>query len=101
LIDLFENNARFLYRKSHIPDAPYSYVKDVNNKEAAKESQFQEQSASSALGVHPTTGLPEVPDERKSVFIEKFEEIGMIDPGPTGLINTKSPPAKSSAAKAS
>lgn len=26
LIELFESNARFLYRKSHIPDAPYSYI---------------------------------------------------------------------------
>ena len=25
---LFQQNAMFLYRKSHIPDAPYSYVGD-------------------------------------------------------------------------
>ena len=33
LVELFENNARFLYRKSHVPDAPYSYIKDTSLKD--------------------------------------------------------------------
>lgn len=75
LIDLFESNARFLYRKSHIPDAPYSYIKETTLRDVVV--------TSSAAGPSSQEERPSVidpVDDRKSVFIEKFEDIGMVDP---------------------
>ena len=60
-------------------------MKDVSNKEAAKENQFVEtqRSNSAAALQHPAPS--DLPEDRRSVFIEKFEEIGMIDPGPLNI----------------
>ena len=76
-IELFENNARYLFRKSHTPNAPFSYVKDVTTKEAAKETEF-------IISYTPTPDLDghqsESVNENRSVFVEKLEDIGMVDP---------------------
>lgn len=71
-MELFDKNARFLYKKSHIIDTPYTFIKELDSREGSSSMAFHTSlEASQAL---------EPDDIRKSVFIDKFEDIGMTDP---------------------
>lgn len=79
-----------LYRKSHIPDAPYSYVVDPSA--APKDLLPEQNSVAKAVFQHLAPNQVSTPPEGdapndiehavndNTVYIEKFEDVGMLDP---------------------